>query len=59
MMENRVKILQLENNNFMRLSTNMRGGGASPLAHSWALKAPLGPFWTLPPVPIIETQFEI
>ena len=46
-MENRVQILKLENTDFMRLSTNM--GGLSPLAHSWALKAPLGPFGTLPP----------
>ena len=46
-MENRVQILKLENTDFMRLSTNM--GGLSPLAHSWALKAPS-------PVPIIETS---
>ena len=53
-MENRVQILKLENTDFMRLSTNM--GGLSPLAHSWALKAPLGPSGTLLPVPIIETS---
>ena len=46
-MENRVQILKLENTDFMSLSTNM--GGLSPLAHSWALKAPLGPSGTLPP----------
>ena len=57
-MENRVQILKLENTDFMRLSTNM--GVLSTLAHNWALKAPFGPFGTPPPpVPIIETQFEI